>query len=454
MARMLERRGVDCDLTFLSSTDGIDGDAGANLRVAERLDLDYRDFGDLEPDAVERKLRKLPDCDLWVDALLGTGGTGDVRGRYVPAVEFLRDREPVFAVDIPSGVQGETGQIMGVAVDADVTATFGGVKLGQAIYPGRQLCGDLHAVEIGIPDQVREKVDSTARWLDAAWASGTLSARPAVYHKGESGRMLAVAGSHEKTGAALLAARGALAGGGGLITVGTTAEVVERVAPAIHEVMAAELVDTEKNSEVTDRLGDVIDGIDVVAAAPRRGPQPRARDAVRSGHRGEADSIVLDADALNIAADEIRDGRLAEAAEKANVVLTPHPVEMSRLCGCDIPRILEAPVECASNYARETGAIVVLKMAATVVAAPDGRLGINRSGNPGMATGGMGDVLTGVVAARLAESTGDPFVDASLAVWAHGAAGDLAAADRGERGLRATDLPERLPEIWSRIEST
>jgi len=453
MARILHRRGVESDLTFLSSTDSVGGDAGTNLRIAERLGFDVRDFGDLEPDEVARNLGKLPPCDIWVDALLGTGLTGEVRGRYVPAVEFLEERSPVFAVDIPSGIHGETGRVMGVAVEADATATFGGVKLGQALYPGRAHCGALYPVEIGIPEKIRRDVGFAAEWLDGDWAGAQLTPRPDVYHKGRSGRILAVAGSHEKTGAALLTARGALAGGAGLITVGTTAEVVERVAPAVPEVMAAELVARDEASEVGDRLGDFTERVDVVAAGPGLGTHPGAVEAVETILRGESDALVLDADALNIAADEIRDDRLAEAADVRTVVLTPHPGEMGRLTGRSVPEILAAPIESASEFARETGAIVALKMAATVVAAPDGRVAVNRSGNPGMATGGTGDVLTGIVAARTAESTGDPFVDTCLAVWAHGAAGDRTAADCGERGLRATDLADELPAVWDRAES-
>jgi len=213
MARMLEHRGIETTVGLLSAADGIEGDAGRNLAVAENLDVRIHDFGDLEVDEVEERLRELRSCDVWVDALLGTGLTGQVRGRYVPAIEFLNEREAVYAVDIPSGINGTDGQPMGTAVDADATATFGGAKTGQALYPGRRRCGDLRVVDIGIPKAVRDRVGRHAVWLDSDWASRHFESRPPEYHKGSAGRVLALAGSHDKTGAALLVARGALAGG-------------------------------------------------------------------------------------------------------------------------------------------------------------------------------------------------------------------------------------------------
>lgn len=454
MARMFEQRGYQTRLAFLSSTDSIDGDAGENLEIARELGLDFRDFGDLKPEAVEHHLSELPDCDIWVDALLGTGLTGDVRGRYVPAIEFLNERETVFAVDIPSGVSGKTGQKMGVAVDADLTATFGGAKLGQSLYPGRELCGELHVIDIGIPDTVRERVGATAEWLDDEWAADRLDARPPVYHKGAAGQILGVAGSHEKTGAALLVARGSLNGGGGLITVGTTEEVVDRIAPTVNEIMAAEMVDRDADGVAHRRLAEFVETVDTVAVGPGLETHDGAVAAVETILESDVDRAVLDADALNIVADQLGDETIAQFADDATAVLTPHPGEMGRLCDCATDDVLEHPVECARDYAAEVGAIVVLKMATTIVADPEDRLAINRSGNPGMATGGTGDVLTGVVAARLAETTGDAFEDVCLAVYAHGCAGDAAADSRGERGMSATDLAEQLPAIWERLERT
>ncbi len=451
MARMLDQHGVPTQLVFLSSNDSLEGDAAANLEIARRLELDIRDFGDLEADLVEERLQQLPPCEIWVDALLGTGLSGEVRGRYVPAVEFLNTRQFVFAVDIPSGVDGETGEKLGVAVEADRTATFGAAKLGQALYPGRELCGELHVIDIGIPESVRTEIGTSAEWLDAAWACNRLDPRPPVFHKGASGRILAVAGSHEKTGAALLLARGALRTGAGLITVGTTPAAAPRIAPAVHEVMAAELVAPDPDPEINHRLEEFADQVDTVAVGPGLATHDGAVAAVETILGSEAECAVFDADALNILARQLGTASLAQFADDATAVLTPHPGEMARLCDCEIDEVLDHPVQCARRYADRTGAIVVLKMAATIVAGPDGRLAVNRSGNPGMATGGTGDVLTGVLAARLAETTGDPFVETCLAVYAHGRAGDLAAESEGQRGMSASDLASHLPATWKEL---
>ncbi|MFB6373644.1 MAG: NAD(P)H-hydrate dehydratase, partial [Bradymonadaceae bacterium] len=264
-------------------------------------------------------------------------------------------------------------------------------------------------------------------------------------HKGKAGRILAVAGSHDKTGAALLVARGALRGGAGLITVGTTAEVVDRIAPTLNEVMAAEMVAHQADDAVADRLGDFIETVDTAAVGSGLETHEGAVDAVRTVLASDAERAVLDADALNAVAGDLGEEPLAEFTDESTAILTPHPGEMGRLCDCDTSEVLDHPIECTADYAAESGAFVVLKTATTIVAAPDGRIAVNKTGNPGMATGGTGDVLTGIVAARVTESTGDPFDDICLAVWAHGRAGDLAAADIGARGMSATDLAERLP---------
>jgi NAD(P)H-hydrate epimerase len=452
MARLLSQHGIEPVVVLLSAADGLEGDARVNYDIASELDLDVRDVGDLDPDGTSEVLADLPDCDVWCDAMLGTGLTGDVRGRYVPAIEFLNERDPVLAIDVPSGLNGTNGRVMGACVEATATATFGGVKLGQALYPGRRLCGELHPVEIGIPDRVRDEVGHAAEWLDETWASERTDPRPPVYHKGAAGRLLAVAGSHEKTGAALLTARGALRSGAGLITVGTTETVVERIAPAVHEVMAAEMVAETPDANVDDRLDTFLDDADTVAVGPGLETHQGAERALRAILSSSVEACVFDADALNLLATSIGLFPLRDFARDATAVLTPHPGEMSRLCDCDLDDVLEQPVACAREFATSNDVIVALKMAATVVAAPDGRLAINRSGNPGMATGGTGDVLTGVVAARLADSTGDAFEDVGVAVYAHGAAGDLAAERTGPRGLGATDLAEQLPEVWKRLE--
>jgi ADP-dependent NAD(P)H-hydrate dehydratase / NAD(P)H-hydrate epimerase len=453
MARMLSERGVEALVVLLSEADSMRGDAATNLEIARSHDLELVELGEAPPEEVAHTLDALGPCAAWCDALLGTGLDREVAGRYAAAIAFLNRQRFVLAVDIPSGVDAATGQVLGCGVEADVTATFGALKLGHALYPGRSLCGDLHLVDIGIPEAVVDEVGWAGELLERRWARSKMQPRPAVYHKGDSGKLLILAGSHQKTGAALLASRGALCSGVGLLTVGTHAEAVSRIAPAIHEAMAAELLSEAADPNCEERLREFLPQVDAVAAGPGMGTSDGPRQALEAVLQSDVEAAVFDADALTILAGAPDYAELRAFAQSATVVLTPHPGEMARLCGCAIDDILADPVERATALAERTGAIVVLKMAATLVASPDGELAVNATGNPGMATGGVGDVLTGVIAARLAEASEAAFDAVCLSVYAHGQAGDDAAELLGERGMGAVDLAEQLPLVWKRLES-
>lgn len=481
MARILDHHGFDVQLVLLSAPDGIEGDAGTNLDIALELDLPLDDLSELEPAQVPNALQELETrapggtFDAWIDAMLGTGLEGDVRGRYRPAIEWLNTRSKICAVDIPSGISGASGERMGVAVRADVTATFGGVKLGQALQPGRNHCGQLHVIDIGIPAAAYRQNHAVATWVDRAWATKHTPARATTGHKGDAGRALLLAGSHEKTGAALLAARGALHGGAGLITVGTTEPVVSRIAPALNEVMAEEMIAKTASAEHDERLRTFLEGVDTAAIGPGLNTHDGARQALEALLDSECDAAILDADALNLLAHDVAGPNdrgpvstnlfqgLRDFGDAHAAILTPHPGEMARLRGVAVEKILESPIEHARQLAADTNATVVLKKADTIVAAPDDRLAVNSSGNPGMATGGTGDVLTGLLTALASGSHFeqspdrspeclDVFEAAALGVWIHGTAGDLVADDTGHRGLSATKLADAIPTVWSNIE--
>lgn len=485
MARILDHHGFDVQLVLLGSADDIDGDAGTNLDIALELGLPVEELDGLDPQEVPTALDEIdadhrPDIDVWIDAMLGTGLTGEVRGRYRPAIQWLNSRAHIFAVDIPSGISGQSGRPMGSAVRADATATFGGAKLGQALMPGRTHCGRLHVIDIGIPDAVYEQVPAEATWLDRSWATRHVGSRPTSSHKGTAGRVLLIAGSHDKTGAALLSARGALYGGAGLITVGTTEPVVSRIAPTVNEIMAKTLVGATADPNHEEELRSFLEGIDTVGIGPGLNTHDGARQALETVLDSDCRAAVLDADALNLLAFDVgADGEpgpvstplfdaLRQFTDDAAAILTPHPGEMARLRGSTTEDILDDPVTHTRELAEDTGAVVVLKKADTTIAAPDGRLAINSSGNPGMATGGTGDVLTGLITAL---ATGDNFTSqpapadrppagpeldafeaAGVATWVHGAAGDILADETGQRGLSASALAETIPTIWSDIE--
>lgn len=451
MARMVANDGYTPIVVMMSDPESMQGEAATNLEIVRNLNIPIVELGDLEPDEVMPKLEEFGYCLAWCDALLGTGLDRDVEGRYANAIEFLNHQPFVFAVDIPSGVHGRTGQKMGVAVAADATATFGAVKLGQALYPGRSLCGDLHVIDIGIPPWVMSDVRRSADLLDEGWSFLRMAARPEDYHKGKSGKLLLLAGSHEKSGAALLATRGALRSGAGLLTVGTHEAVIPRIATTINEAMAAHMLSDVPDDNCEERLREFLPDMDAVGMGPGIGTSDGARQALDAVLDSDVDAAVFDADALTLLAKQEDYSKLRAFAEATYVVLTPHPGEMSRLCHCQISEILDDPVGKATELAERTGATVVLKGAATIVASPDGQVGINSTGNPGMATGGVGDVLTGIITARLAEGSEAPFDAVCLAVYAHGAAGDAAREELGERGMGAHDLAERLSQVWKQL---
>lgn len=435
MARMLEHIGVETIVVHLGGEDAFRGDAGIAFEVARNLGLELVDASSLDGPALEELLRELPTCDLWCDALLGTGIDRDVEGPYAVAVDFLASQEALLAVDIPSGLHGATGAIMGTCAPADVTVTFGLPKLGQALYPGRDMVGELIVVDIGIPADVEVAVGSTAIGL-AAEDMG-LFVRPSSMHKGDAGRIICIGGSAGKTGAILMTAQAAISSGAGLVVVGTDSASAPYIAPALNEAMSEVLVGADN-----DTIADWLHGwADVVAIGPGLGTNDAAVSVVKSAL--QASRAVFDADALNILA--TLDGT------PHNAILTPHPGEAARLLGCTTEEIVKDTVEAARKLAQRFESVVCLKTAATVVAAPDGRLAINMTGNPGMASAGMGDCLTGILSATLAEID-DIFDAACLGVCIHGYAADLALERTGVRGLTVSRLLETLPEAWRNVE--
>ena len=391
--------------------------------------------------------------DVVVDALFGTGLSRAPSGEFAAAIEHMRRWRAagarVVAADIPSGLHTDTGVPFEPCVEADVTVTFGFLKRGQVLEPGATLCGDTRCVDIGIPPEAIEAdPDSEGELLllEEADARGALAPRRSDTHKGTYGHVLVVAGSHGKSGAAALSALSALRSGAGLVTVATRSPVVESVLGHAPEVMGWPL-------EARGPLG--LADLDSLRAAARDksvlvvGPGiPRGEETVKL--LGELLSsvevpVVLDADALNAIATDL--GVLRKA--KGPLVLTPHPGEMSRLASVPTKELQKSRVEVARSFARKQGVTLVLKGARTLIAHSDGTVYVNPTGNPGMATGGMGDVLSGIMGALLGQGLKPPEA-AWTAVYAHGLAADLRVAETGRLGLIATDVIQGLGRVWTR----
>ncbi len=431
MARMLDERGYNVAIFLLAPPSKLRGDAKTNFDIAKKLDLTVYDVSEANPGSMEQELLRHGAFDVWIDAVFGTGLDREVKGIYRAAIEFVNGQE-VFAVDIPSGIDGRTGQVQGVAVQAQVTATFANPKTGNVVYPGRAHCGALHTVAIGIPEAVRNTVGTAGQLLTEVDALGS---RPPVFHKGDAGRVLAVGGRAGKTGAILMTAKAAMLSGAGLLVVGTDAASAPHIAPAVNELMAEDVFST-------DALAKHVEWADVVAFGPGLGLDEHAQHALRTV-AGLADALVLDADGLNALADDI--------GLPTRTILTPHPGEAARLANTTVETIVSDPIQSARSLAAKYQAVVILKGPGSVIAAPDGRIAINTTGNPGMATGGMGDALTGICAAFLHELV-EPFHAACSATYVHGLAGDLAVEETGERSLMVSDLLAALPEAIQELE--
>lgn len=394
---------------------------------------------------VARMEQMLRRSDLVVDALLGTGLSAPVTGPYLQAIQAINDSgRPVVAVDLPSGINADTGAVLGEAVCATLTVTFGLPKLGLYVGPGIDHAGAIEIVDIGIPPAYVDALASPLSLLTREQAQQAVPRRTPSSHKGTYGHAGIIAGSAGKTGAAALAAKAALRSGAGLVTVATPASVNDTVESTALEVMTVPMPETAARSLALAGLEDLVafaNSRSAVAIGPGLTTHPETVELVRALIPRLQKPCIIDADALN--ALSRHSAVLAEA--KAPLVLTPHPGEMARLAeGATTQSVNADRIGCASRFAKENQVILVLKGARTVVAHPDGRVAICPTGNPGMATAGTGDVLTGMIVSLLAQGC-SAWDAACAATYFHGVAGDLAAAHLGAAGMIAGDLIDRIP---------
>lgn len=388
----------------------------------------------------------LEQCDLLIDALFGIGLSRPVQGEFRAAVELLQDGagRRVVSCDIPSGVQADTGTVLGAAVRAGVTVTFTCAKPGHYLGDGAEHTGVLRVTDIGIPrallDELRKKdpVQITE--------SVTLPRRRGDSHKGDYGRLLLLAGSEGYTGAPVLAASAAVRSGAGLVFLGVPREIYPIVAVKCSSAMPFPLPEGPEGPDQAALL-ERARGCDAVLMGPGLG-RGAGTDAMVRGLLARLDCpVVLDADGINALAGhiDILDRR------RALTVLTPHDGEFARLTGGALP--LEDRLEAARRFAADHRCVLVLKGHRTITAGPEGQVWINSTGNPGMAKGGSGDALAGLLAAllgqrQLREYDPDPAALAARGVWLHGAARSPAAAELGEYGMTPDDLIARLPQLF------
>ena len=450
IARYLRGQGKRTKVYLFAPREKVGGDARVNLEVWLRIG------GELEEITSEegflRVKGEIAEAGLIVDALLGTGLSSEVRGLLREAIEFVNGlKKPVVAVDIPSGLDASTGKVLGTAIRASLTPTFGLAKLGQVISPGAELVGRLEVIDIGIPPSLVERAGIKTHLLGPEELSPRiLASRPPESHKGTYGHLLVVAGSPGKTGAAAMVAEGALRMGAGLVTVAIPKSLNPILEVKLTEAMT-EPVPEEEGFLCSDSLPSLLsllEGKSAIALGPGIGTGEGVKEVILEFLRKANLPLVIDADGLNVLSS--RPQTLKEI--KVPFVLTPHPGEMARLVGLGTAEVQERRIEVAREVAGEYRCVVVLKGNRTVVASPEGEIFINPTGNPGMASGGMGDVLTGMMGGLLAQRH-PPLEAAKAAVYLHGLSGDLGARELGELPLLATDLLEYLPLALKEVTS-
>lgn len=443
------RLGARAEALLLGGREGIQGDALIHLLACERSGGRVTAAGDSTRWAAT--LKHLEEADVIVDAVLGTGLRKAPTGLPAAAIAAILGRfeagVPVVAVDLPSGLPSDGGAVDWPAARATVTVTFAALKRGHVLPPACDHVGQLVVADIGIRARSLATASPSLFLMEDADAAGAFPPRRRGAHKGDFGHLLIVAGSVGKAGAAVLAAGGALRSGCGLVTVATPEPCLTVVAAARAEAMTEPLPATAGgglDEAALPRLLDLAVACDAVVLGPGLGQDPRTRALVRAFVRACPVPLVIDADGLNALAPAGGDAAdLGALRRETPTILTPHPGEMARLAGRRAAEVQRERPETAVALARETGAIVVLKGERTLVAEPTGRAAVAATGNPGLATGGTGDVLAGVVGSLLARR--GALLSATAAVLVHGRAGDLAAQERGEEGLTAGDVVDALP---------
>jgi NAD(P)H-hydrate epimerase len=440
IARTLIQRGVAVAVFLMGRVADVRGDARTNLEILGRLGITVVEIADSQ--AWELHLSEVTDCTLIVDAILGTGLNAPISGFMESVIADVNASGiPVVAVDLPSGLSADTCETIGDSIEAGLTVTLGAPKLPLVLPPAETRAGDIVIADIGIPGGILEALDGPRiELLTRAAMRELIPPRTPDSHKGDYGRVLLVAGSRGKTGAAHLAAVGALRSGAGLVTVATAEHAQAIVAAMGPEYMtdAIEEDDEGLDPHAVDRILEL--ARDVVAIGPGLGQGEGTKHFVQAVVDRATMPLVIDADGLNAFAGD--PDRLA-GREGRPVIITPHPGEMARLVGMSTDEVQSSRLEIARNFAVGHHVFVVLKGHRTIIATPDEKIFINPTGNPGMATGGTGDVLTGMIAAWLAQLL-DAEAACKLAVYLHGMAGDLAEADEGEVAMTSADLAGRL----------
>jgi hydroxyethylthiazole kinase-like uncharacterized protein yjeF len=459
-ARHLAIRGGKPEVFLISDPALYKGDALANWEIVHSMGIPVRALGTAAE--MRRALRNLRPPAVVVDALFGTGLSKPIGPDSRPVVSWINrasGESLVASVDIPSGLFADSALVPGPVVKAHFTVTFTALKLALVLSPAAEWAGKVTVAAIGSPAALLQSPEYRTELIDGRLVRGALPRRPRDSHKGAYGHVFVVAGSAGKSGAAIMTGQSALRSGAGLVTLLLPAGLQHEIVGRMPELMSESLPETRDGTLDESALPPILEYLkqaDAVVVGPGLTTHPSTRRLVRGIVRFSPVPVVLDADGINAFAPRPETVR-SEAGQA--IAITPHPGEMARLLGCPIAQVQSRRLETALDCAREHGLFTVLKGFQTIVAAPEGRALINSTGNPGMATGGSGDILAGMAGRFVAgwyrkyhgadmRALGDGL---AAAVYLHGMAGDIAAAAKGEESLVATDLIGALPPAFKSV---
>jgi NAD(P)H-hydrate epimerase len=475
-ARELFNSGWNVKALLFIKQDRLSPDCLLQFRIAKQMGVPI----EFRTDISEKDLHGA----IVVDAMLGTGLSKDIEGVMAKAVTFLNNSGlSVVSVDIPTGISSDTGQIMGVAVKAGYTVTFGLPKRGHLLYPGAGYAGKLFIENIGFPEDLLTSDNLKVDLLEKRYVLSLIPERPNYSHKGDYGHVLIVAGSKGKTGAAFMAAKACMRAGSGLVTIGVPESLMDVFQSRVTEEMTLPLPDRGDGTLSSKAIGHILkfmsEKADVLCIGPGIGVSEDTRSLTADVIKSSRTPVVIDADGLNSLSEARVKGQGAGEIFKkaaAPIILTPHIGEMARLLQKSEVRSQTPPqipplvrggyggvnsklrtqiehdrIDAAISFSKETGTYLVLKGVPTIIAGPEGRAFINATGNPGMATAGTGDVLTGMIASFIGQGLG-PLNASMLGVYMHGLAGDLAAGEKGEHSLIASDIIEYLPSAFKAMQ--
>ncbi len=443
VARHLFNRGAKPEVLLLASKKEVKGDAAVNLNIAENIGIRINEV--ISQRDLNIQKGKILLASLVIDAIFGTGLTKPAGGFFAKVIELInKSKAYKIAVDIPSGLSSDTFQIIGPCVKADLTVTLAAPKISHVFPPAEEYVGELEVADISIPSFLFDKDDLKLEFVEEKTVVPYFKKRQRDAHKGTYGHLFILSGSLGKTGAAVMAGKAALKMGAGLVTVGTPESCLPIVARSMVELMTEPLSETPEktlSSEALNEILNLLKGKGALMIGPGISTHPSTAEFVLSLIPKIKTPAVIDADALNILASK---PEIIKSLRKP-AVLTPHPGEFARLLNISTKEVMEKKLELVPKFAVEYGVYLVLKSYRTLTAAPDGKVYINSTGNPGMATAGSGDVLSGMIASMIIQEKN--LLEAVLAaVYVHGLSGDLGAEKLGEKPLVAGDIIRYLPK--------